>query len=53
MVFLMMNTWFSKNVEDTKSWIKILIGKVCILFVNPYKDEAQTALFKDPVRTAL
>jgi len=23
------------------------------LSVNPFKDEAQTALFKDPVRTAL
>jgi len=22
MVFLMMNTWCSKHVEDTKSWIK-------------------------------
>jgi hypothetical protein len=25
MVFLMMNTWCSKHVEDTKKWIKTLI----------------------------
>jgi len=24
-----------------------------IILINPFKDEAQTALFKDPVRTAL
>ena len=30
MVFLMMNTWCSKHIEDTKKWIKALIWKVCI-----------------------
>ena len=27
MVFLMMNTWCSKHVEDTENWIKTLIWK--------------------------
>ena len=33
MFFLMTNTWCSKHVEHTKSWIKTLIWKVCILLV--------------------
>jgi len=33
LVFLMMNTWCSKHVEDTKNWIKTIILKVCILLV--------------------
>ena len=30
MVFLMMNTGYSKHVEDSTKWIKTLIWKVCI-----------------------
>ena len=30
MVFLMMNTWCWKHIEDTKKLIKTLIWKVCI-----------------------
>jgi hypothetical protein len=33
MVVLMMNTWCSKQVEETKNWIKTLIRKMCILLV--------------------
>ena len=30
------------------------VQNICLLLVSkPFKDEAQTALFKDPVRTAL
>jgi hypothetical protein len=33
---------------------KINVGRYCgLLIPYPFKDEAQTALFKDPVRTAL
>ena len=34
MVFLMMNTWCPKHVEDDKNWIKTLIWKVYISLVN-------------------
>jgi hypothetical protein len=30
MVFLTINTWCSKRVQDAKNWIKTLIWKVCI-----------------------
>ena len=36
MVFLMMNTWCSKRVEDSRNWNKILVWKVCILLVTLY-----------------
>jgi hypothetical protein len=32
--------------------MQILI-KFYMTYIKPFKDEAQTALFKDPVRTAL
>ena len=32
--------------------IKVIIKQKNIMYLNPFKDEAQTALFKDPVRTA-
>ena len=35
-------------------YVTIVVTKRCsTLNINPFKDEAQTALFKDPVRTAL
>jgi len=34
MVFLMMKTWCSKHVEDTKNWVKTLIRQVCICWFN-------------------
>jgi hypothetical protein len=33
--------------------MKIKIKKTRLYHVDPLKDEARTALFKDPVRTAL
>jgi hypothetical protein len=36
MVFLMMNTWCSKHVEDKMNWIKTLIWKVCICWFMLY-----------------
>jgi len=33
-VFLMMNIWCSKHLEDAKSWIKILIWKACICWLS-------------------
>ena len=37
MVFLMMNAWRSKHVEDTKNLIKALIWKVCICWFTLLK----------------
>ena len=34
--------------------LRTKVMKFCAnIYFNPFKDEAQTALFKDPIRTAL
>ena len=40
------------HYTNTVSQFPALSKNIKLLHINPFKDETQTALFKDPVRTA-
>jgi hypothetical protein len=42
----------TKNVINSSIWYGIKTCQIQEVFSEPFKDEEQAALFKDPVRTA-
>ena len=42
-----------KAVVFSSNFVSCLLVHTLCVFMEPFKDEEQTALFKDPVRTAL
>ena len=47
------NEFLDSFQANKRNYLKLGNNRFLLKFLEPFKDEAQTALFKDPVRTAL